>query len=187
MRLNEQHQLISQGLRWQATPYVPFSAVATIPALFLPSSRQKCQEDATAFVRTSQAKSSPNRKKISSNTAPTAPTLSIRLISAARNSQSAILSACQSAVFSNRLTISPPKTMLYFAPNDVSFALKRRFVSPQTLRRYCSHFGKKVILLAVFFASKEKKHLSHRTDYILFCVYLHTNRYITYGKKIIPK
>ena len=32
-----------------------------------------------------------------------------------------------------------------------------------------------------------KKHLSHRTDYIFFCVYLHTNRYITYGKKNISK
>lgn len=82
MRLNEQHQLISQGIRWQATPYVPFSAVATIPALFLPSSRQECQEDATDLVRTSQLKSSPNRKKISSNTAPTAPTLSIPSTSA---------------------------------------------------------------------------------------------------------
>ena len=186
MRLNEQHQLISQGLRWQATPHVHFSVVATILTLFLPSSWQECQEDATAFVRTSQAKSSPNRKKISSNTAPTAPTLSTRFISAAKNSQSAILSACLSAVFSNRLTISPPQTMLYFTPNDVSFRLKRRFVSPQTLRRYCSHFGKKLILLVVFFASNEKK-LSHRIDYILFCVYLHTNRYLTYGKKIIPK
>lgn len=156
MHLNEQHQLISQELRWQATPYVPFSAAATIPALFLPSSRQECQEDATAFVRTSQAKSSPNRKKISSNTPPTAPTLSTRFISAAKNYQYAILSACLSAVFFNHLTISPPQTMLYFAPNDVSFTLKCRFVSPQTLRRYCSHFGKKVILLAVFFASNEK-------------------------------
>ena len=45
-----------------------------------------------------------NSKKIFSNTAPTAPTLSTRFISTARNSQSAILSA----VFSNRLTISPP-------------------------------------------------------------------------------
>ena len=147
MRLNEQHQLIGQGLRWQTTPYVPFSAVATIPALFLPSSRQECQEDATAFVRTSQAKSSLTRKKISSNTAPTASMFSTRFISAARNSQSAILSVRLSEVFSNRLTIIPPKTMLY----DVSFTLKRRFVSPQTLRRHCSHFGKKVILLAIFF------------------------------------
>lgn len=73
MRFNELHQLIGQGLRWQATPYVPFSAVATIPALFLPSSRQECQEDATDSARTSQARSSPNRKKISSNIAPTTP------------------------------------------------------------------------------------------------------------------
>lgn len=179
MRLNEQHQLISQGLRWQATPYVPFSAVATMPALFLPSSRQECQEDATAFVRTSQAKSSPNRKKISSNIAPTAQTLSTRFISAARNSQSAILSACLSAVFSNRLTISPPKTMLYFAPNDVSFTLKRYDVIVLISARKLSFLP--------FFSHLIKKYLSHRTDYILFCVYLHTNRYITYGKKIIPK
>ena len=34
MRSNKQHQLIGQGFRWQATPYVPFSIVATIPALF---------------------------------------------------------------------------------------------------------------------------------------------------------
>lgn len=115
-------------------PYVPFSAVATILTLFLSSSRQECQEDATAFVRTSQAKSSPNRKKISSNTTLTDPTLSTRFISAARNSQPAILSACLSEVFSNRLTISPPKTMLYFAPNDVSFTIKRRFIS--SLKRY---------------------------------------------------
>ncbi|SUB94672.1 Uncharacterised protein [Prevotella denticola] len=169
MRLNEQHQLISQGLRWQATPYVPFSAVATILALFLPSSWLECQEDATAFVRTSQAKSSPNRKKISSNTAPTAPTLSTRFISAAKNSQSAILSA----VFSNRLTISPPQTMLYFAPNDVSFRLKCRFVSPQTLRRYCSHFGKKLILLVVFFASNEKKTKSSHRLYPFLCIFAH--------------
>ena len=186
MRLNEQHQLISQGLRWQATPYVPFSAVATILALFLPSSWQKCQEDATAFVRTSQAKSSPNRKKISSNTAPTAPTLSTRFISAAKNPQSAILSACLSAVFSNRLTISPPQTILYFAPYDVSFRLKRRLF---LLKRYdviVLISARKLSFLS-FFSHLMKKKLSHHTDYILFCVYLHTNRYITYGKKIIPK
>jgi len=63
MRFNEQHQLIGQELRWQTTPYVPFSAVATIPALFLPSSRQEYQEDATASARTSRARSSPNQKK----------------------------------------------------------------------------------------------------------------------------
>ena len=65
MRFNEQHQLIGQGLRWQTTPYVPFLAVATIPALFLPSSRQECEEDATDSARTSQARSSPNQKKTS--------------------------------------------------------------------------------------------------------------------------
>ena len=168
-------------------PYVPFLAVATILALFLSSSRQECQEDATAFVRTSQAKSSPNRKKISSNTAPMAPTLSTRFISAARNSQPAILSACLSEVFSNRLTISPPKMMLYFAPNNVSFTLKRRFISPSNVTTLLFSFRQESNPSCRFFVSKEKKYLSHRTDYILFCVYLHTNRYITYGKKIIPK
>ena len=48
-------------------------------------------------------------------------------------SRSAILSARLSEVFSNHLTISPPKTMLYFTPNDVLFTLKHRFVS---LKRY---------------------------------------------------
>lgn len=65
MRLNEQHQLIDQGLRWQTTPYVPFSAVATILVLFLPSSWQECQEDATDSAGTSQARNSPNQKKTS--------------------------------------------------------------------------------------------------------------------------
>lgn len=131
------------------------SAVATIPALFLPSCRQECQENATVSVRTSQAKSSPNRKKISSNIAPTAPMLRHALY---RLQEISCPQYCQRTckIFSNRLTISPPKTMLYFAPNDVSFMLKHRFVYPQTLRRYCSHFGKKVILIAVFSHLRKK-------------------------------
>ena len=54
MRFNEQHRLIGQGLRWQTTPYVPFSAVATIPALFLPSIRQESR-GRNDSARTSQA------------------------------------------------------------------------------------------------------------------------------------
>ena len=150
MRLNEQHQFISQGLRCKQR-LMPFFNRSNNLDLILVIQSAGVSRGRNGLARTSQAKSSPNQKKTCSNTAPTTPTLSTRFISATKNSQSAILSACLSAVFSNRLTISPPQTMLYFAPNDVSFRLKRRFVSPQTLRRYCSHFGKKLILLVVFF------------------------------------
>ena len=168
MRLNEQHQLISQGLRWQATPYVPFLAVATILALFLSSSRQECQEDATAFVRTSQAKSSPNRKKISSNTAPTAPTLSTRFISAAKNSQSAILSA----VFSNRLTISPPKRCfislqtMYRLGSDVALFLLKRYDVIVLIS------ARKLSFLSFFSHLMKKTKSSHRL-YPFLCIFAH--------------
>lgn len=62
--------------------------------------------------------------------------------------------------------------MLYFGPNDVSFTLKRRFVSPQTLRHYCSHFGKKVILLAVFLVPQLFYNIlicGDITDYVYLC------------------
>ena len=64
------------------------STVATTPTFSLPFSRQVYHEGATASARTSLAKSSPNQMKTTSNTAPTALTLSIPSTSVARSSPS---------------------------------------------------------------------------------------------------
>ena len=66
------------------------STAPTTPTSSLPSNRQEAAEVATVSVRTSQARSSPNPRKTSSNTAPPAPTLSTPSISVARNSLSEI-------------------------------------------------------------------------------------------------
>ena len=149
---------------------ISYSSIEIITQIFSSlSKRQAC----TWVRKISEGRSLQRQKKISLKIVPTAPTLSTRFISAATNSQPAILSACLSEVFSNRLTISPPKTMLYFAPNNVSFTLKRRFIFPSNVTTLLFSFRQESNPSCRFFVSKEKKYLSHRTDYILF-VYICT-------------
>lgn len=116
------------------------STAPTTPTLSLLSNRQEAAEVATASVRTSQARNSPNPRKTSSSTAPTHSTPST---SAARNSPSMTPSVCQWAASYNRLLhiamqnirFCVNKTMLIAAQKNTYWWAKQCFLFVQTLYR----------------------------------------------------
>ena len=75
------------------------STARTTKTLFLPFSPQVSAAVATASAKTNRAKSSPSPRKTCSNTAPTAPMLSILSTSVARSSRITIPFRCQCRVF----------------------------------------------------------------------------------------